>query len=109
LIRNAIMQTADNGCIRVSIAANASMALVTVTDNGVGIAPQALQGRCGTSRSSSPAPQDDAAGEPDLPFCRLAVEAYGGRMGVWSEAGQGSMIWFTMPLRPRACAHPLME
>jgi len=32
-----------------------------------------------------------------LTFCRLAVEAHGGAIGVESQPGQGSLFWFTIP------------
>jgi two-component system, sensor histidine kinase and response regulator len=33
-----------------------------------------------------------------LSFCKLAVEAHGGRIGVESETGVGSLFWFELPL-----------
>jgi signal transduction histidine kinase len=36
-----------------------------------------------------------------LAFCRLAVEAHGGRIGVESAPGQGARFTFTLPLMPQ--------
>jgi signal transduction histidine kinase len=35
-----------------------------------------------------------------LPFCKLAVEAHGGTIGVRSKQGLGSLFWFTLKLPP---------
>jgi signal transduction histidine kinase len=39
-----------------------------------------------------------------LAFCRLAVEAHGGLIGMESVAGQGATFWFTLPTAPPEAA-----
>jgi signal transduction histidine kinase len=37
-----------------------------------------------------------------LVFCKLAVEAHAGTIGVDSEEGKGSTFWFELPMSPAA-------
>jgi len=70
---------------------------VAVTDSGPGIAPEFHQrifekfGQVDDRRNH----QGTGLG---LTFCKLAVEAHGGQIGVDSEMGQGSTFWLALPL-----------
>jgi len=98
LIGNALKFTPANGEIKVAACLTADGAKVSVQDTGPGI-PEAyrerifekfgqVDGRAEGKRNSTGL---------GLTFCKLAVEAHGGRIGVDSEEGRGSVFWFTLP------------
>ncbi len=77
-----------------------SWAVVSVQDTGPGIPPEyytkifekfgTVQARQAGARSSTGL---------GLAFCKLAIEAHGGRIGVQSQVGVGSMFWFALPTK----------
>ncbi len=85
------------GAIAVTVSSSAECVRVEVADNGRGIPEEhrakvfdkfyqvASRGR-GHMHSSG----------LGLTFCKLAVEAHGGRIGVESAVGQGSRFWFEL-------------
>jgi signal transduction histidine kinase len=98
LVANAMKFTPAAGQIVVRVEPGAAGHKVSVVDSGSGIAPeyhekifekfgQAEASRAGAQRSSG----------LGLTFCKLAVEAHGGRIGVESVIGKGSTFWFTLP------------
>jgi signal transduction histidine kinase len=100
LLDNALKYTASNGEILVTIKTEADQAKVSVKDNGSGI-PAKYQDRIFEKfgQGEAPAQQRRHSTGLGLHFCKLAVEAHGGKIGLDSELGEGSNFWFTLPLR----------
>ncbi|NWF70092.1 MAG: GAF domain-containing protein [Chloroflexi bacterium] len=97
LIENAIKYTPSGGTIRVSATLMDGRAQVSVKDSGPGI-PTHMQGRVFDKFSRvkyKDVPKGVGLG---LAFCRLAVEAHGGRIWVESEPGNGADFLFTLPV-----------
>jgi PAS domain S-box-containing protein len=99
LIRNAIETTPSGGRIEIRVERTAERLRVSVSDNGPGVPRefqtlifekfgQTPEGRKVKRRSSG----------LGLIFCKLAVEAHGGTVGVESDIGQGSTFWFEFPV-----------
>lgn len=94
LVGNAIKYT-DAGDIRITAEAAGMMLRVSVSDTGVGIAPQEL------SRLFEPFEQgvDSLHGAGlGLPIARKLIELHGGTLNCVSEPGSGSVFTFTLPL-----------
>lgn len=98
LIDNAIKFSPHGGQVQLSIApdsADPNLVRFAVRDCGIGIRPQdqekifAKFGQAGNQRNTG-----SGLG---LTFCKLVVEAHGGRIWVESAPGQGSTFSFTLP------------
>lgn len=97
LIENALKYTPEGGQIFVSAYVEMSTLVISVRDTGGGI-PLSLQDKLFdkyTRGMTEDVPRGLGLG---LAFCRLAVEAHGGRIWVESEEGKGSEFLFTLPL-----------
>lgn len=104
LISNAIKFT-EKGSITVEAAVsttaeNKSEMLITVTDTGMGIAPedQAKLFQRFSQVDDSPTRKTGGTGL-GLSICRSLIELHGGRIGLQSsEVGVGSKFFFTLPM-----------
>ena len=97
LVGNAVKFTGPDGVICVRLEREAALPRVTVADNGPGIDPahhERIFERFGAIQAGK------SSTGLGLTFCRLAIEAHGGRIGVQSEPGKGSTFWFVLPERP---------
>ncbi len=77
---------------------NKDFARITITDHGIGIAkekiPLLFRKFSQVTRCNSGKVKSSGLG---LAFCKMAVEAHGGEIGVQSEPNKGSVFWFTLP------------
>jgi PAS domain S-box-containing protein len=95
LVGNALKFTPEDGTVRVTAVAEANRVRVSVRDTGPGIAPD-LQSRLFQKFVAGRVPGHGSG--LGLAFCRLVVEAHGGRIGVDSTPGQGSAFYFSLPV-----------
>lgn len=99
LLANAYKFTPQTGEVRLFAAAEPVHARISVADTGCGIAPEHHQALFEKFRQVELRRKGVGTGL-GLAFCKLAVEAHGGRIGVASAPGKGSTFWFTLPLAP---------
>ncbi len=101
LVANAIKFTPSSGEVRIDLISSDEGATVSVSDTGPGI-PLEDQARIFQKFGQVAGRQEGRKYSTGLglTFCKLAVEAHGGRIGVDSELGAGSKFWFTLPSVP---------
>jgi len=100
LLDNAAKFTPTEGKIKLQIAERDDKLLFVVSDTGPGIPLESQENifERFTRLESAKGTQGTGLG---LPFCKLAVEAHGGKIWVESTPGEGSEFKFTLPLEGR--------
>jgi len=98
LISNAVKFT-DHGSVTCRARREDGHLLITVTDTGLGIAPQdherVFEQFVQVGDTLTDKPKGTGLG---LPICKHIVEHHGGRIWVESELGKGSTFSFTLPI-----------
>jgi signal transduction histidine kinase len=99
LLSNALKFTPEAGRVEVRARIVDGMAEISVTDTGVGIAPENQGAIFEEFRQVATADKKAEGTGLGLTLCRKFVELHGGRIWVKSELGVGSTFTFTIPVR----------
>jgi PAS domain S-box-containing protein len=100
LLANASKYSPEQGSIRVVARPKDNMVRISVEDRGPGIAPEQQSGlfeRFYRVRADTDAPGVGLG----LAIAKGIVEAHGGSIGIDSELGSGTSVWFTLPKASR--------
>lgn len=100
LVGNALKFTDPADQVEIGVDLDEDSVKITVRDDGPGIPPEFHQ------KIFEKFGQAEIRGEKrmfstglGLAFCKLAIEAHHGAIGVLSTVGKGSTFWFTLPLQ----------
>lgn len=97
LLENAIKYTRPGGQITASARRSKGQVTVSVADTGIGISAREQQHIFDKFTRVQSEGRAKGLGL-GLAFCRLAIEAHGGRLWVDSEEGKGSTFSFSLPV-----------
>lgn len=97
LLENSIKFTPKEGQISVRVHLADGNVMFSIQDNGRGIPPESLKNIFEKFVSMSPESKSRGMGI-GLAFCRLAVEAHGGKIWAESILGEGSTFQFILPI-----------
>jgi signal transduction histidine kinase len=100
LLSNAIKFTPEGGRIEVAAVPKDGSVEVSVSDTGVGIAPEDHEAVFEEFRQVGTAEKKAEGTGLGLTLCRKFIELHGGRIWVKSQVGEGSTFTFTIPQRP---------
>ena len=98
LVSNAIKFTNKNGVINILAEKNPGNVTISVTDNGIGIAPNNIVKLFDISQIySTPGTAEEEGTGLGLLLCKEFVVKHGGNIRVQSEIGKGTEFKFTLP------------
>jgi signal transduction histidine kinase len=98
LLSNAVKFTPEGGRIDVGAALVDGTVEISVTDTGIGIAPEDQEAVFEEFRQVGKSEKKAEGTGLGLALCRKFVELHGGRIWVKSQVGHGSTFTFTLPV-----------
>lgn len=108
LLDNAIKYTPAGGNIFISVRQDASWALVSFRDTGIGIPADELE-KIWTRLYRGDKSRSQRGLGLGLSLVKAVVEAHGGRVTVSSEANQGSVFQVRLPLQAQTSVAPVSQ
>lgn len=100
LLDNALKYSPEGGLIVVRAVVRGDEVVISVADQGVGIAPEHLNRLFEKFYRVRTGLEHRVVGSGlGLPIARTIVESHGGRIWAESQVGQGSTFYFTLPIR----------
>jgi signal transduction histidine kinase len=98
LLSNAIKFTPEGGRIEVAAVPRDGLVEVSVSDTGVGIAPEDQEAVFEEFRQVGTSEKKAEGTGLGLTLCRKFIELHGGRIWVQSQVGSGSTFTFAIPV-----------
>lgn len=111
LLSNSLKHTPKDGRVRLHLASNSANALLTVDDNGSGIAPAQLKSvfQSFRNRLDSESLTGIGSGGLGLGLCSIIAEKHGGTLILESREGEGTTVRVLLPLNPPGAGSLLAE
>ena len=104
LIQNGLLHGGPDPRLRISVEKIGGGARVAVMDQGPGVPVEYQKTIFDKFSQVSNRNARKVGSGLGLAFCRLAIEAHGGAIGLGSTAGHGATFWFTLPGSPSILA-----
>ncbi len=96
-ITNAIKFCRKNDSIDVKVEKIGNSVKLAVRDTGVGMTPAQVQGLFNGVQTSTTGTHNEGGTGLGMMLCRDYIQLNGGKIGVESEVGKGSVFWFRLP------------
>ncbi|MBI6546383.1 MAG: hypothetical protein HY692_06280, partial [Cyanobacteria bacterium NC_groundwater_1444_Ag_S-0.65um_54_12] len=98
---NAIKFTPAGGTVRLRAKIDSGELYCEIEDNGIGIIPEDIPKLFRHFNQLDMSSTRKAGGTGlGLALCKIVVEGHGGKIGVLSQIGKGSIFWFSLPRNP---------